>query len=325
MTTPLPWHEAQWERVKAMRASGRMPHALMLRGRPGLGKHAFASWLAEILLCEAENPPCGECRGCRLMRAGNHPDFLAVGPEENKQTIAIAQIRSLIEHVWLTTRYGGYKVVIIEPAELMTRQAANTLLKTLEEPPGVAVFLLVSHQSVLLPPTIRSRCQMLEFPVPAAGLALPWLEGRLPPSSDAATLLRLADGAPLTAVAIAQSGGGEERTALFRDLAALALENADPVAVAHAWRGLEVPEVGRWLTTFTMDLIRLKTNENCGNLTHADLRSAMQPVARRLDLKRLFALLDVGLELRWLSSRQTSFNAQLLLEDVAIRWAAAGA
>jgi DNA polymerase-3 subunit delta' len=258
------------------------------------------------------------------MACGNHPDFLAVSPAEDKLSISIEQIRALIEHVWLTTQYGGYKVVVVNPAERMTRQAANTLLKTLEEPPGAAVLIVVTHQSGLLPATIRSRCQMLDFPLPLASRALPWLSSRLPQRPPAETLLRLADGAPFGALEIAEAGGAEARSDLFRDLVALAAEGADPVAVADGWRGKEVPEVGRWLTTLTMDLIRLKSDQNSPALTHEDLRKTMQPVARRLDLIRLFALLDVCLELRWLCDRQTSFNPQLLLEDVAIRFAAAG-
>lgn len=324
MTQALPWHEKQWQRVEAMRVSGRMPHALMLRGARGLGKADFASRLAFVMLCEGKEKPCGACRGCRLMSSGNHPDFLAVIPEEGKQAIGIDQIRALIDHIWLTTQYGGYKVVVLNPAEVMTRGAANTLLKTLEEPPGIAVFILVSHQSGRLPATIRSRCQILDFPLPAASQALPWLASRLPGKTPAETLLRLADGAPFAAVEIAEAGGAEARSALFDDLASLVAERADPVAVAYGWRGMEVPEVGRWMTTFTMDLIRLKTDENSARLTHADLRQAMQPLARRLDLSGLFALLDACLEFRWLCTRQTRFNAQLLLEDVAIRWSAAG-
>ncbi len=321
---PLPWHEKQWQRIGSMRDSARVPHALMLRGAKGLGKGEFAARLSALLLCQAEEKPCGACRGCRLMASGNHPDFLAVVPAEDKQSIGIDQIRSLIDHVWLTTQYAGYKVVVVNPAELMTRAAANTLLKTLEEPPGVAVFILVAHQSGLLPATIRSRCQMLEFSLPPASLALPWLQSRLPAGVSAETVLRLADGAPFGALEIAEAGGAEVRSALFKDLAALVAEGADPVAVAYGWRGMAVPEVGRWLTTLTMDLIRLKTDQDSGFLTHADLRSAMQPLARRLDLSGLFALLDVCLELRWLCARQTSFNPQLLLEDVAIRFSAAG-
>ncbi len=323
MMQTLPWHEGQWKRVEAMRASQRMPHALMLRGPAGLGKGEFASRLSAVLLCEGDQKPCGACRGCRLMAAGNHPDFLSLAPEDDRQTISIDQIRALIDHVSLTTQYGGYKVVVVSPAELMTRAAANTLLKTLEEPPGAAVFILVAHESGLLPATIRSRCQMLDFPLPPASRALSWLNTRLAPDVSAETVLRLADGAPLSALEIVEAGGAEARSALFRDLAALVAEGADPVAVAYGWRGLEAAEVGRWLTTLTMDLIRLKTDQNAVTLTHEDLRQAMQPLARRLDLIRLFALLDVCLELRWLCVRQTSFNPQLLLEDVAIRFAAA--
>ena len=324
MILPLPWHQRQWQRIEAMRQSARMPHALMLRGPSGLGKGEFALRLSSVLLCEAETGPCGTCRGCRLMASGNHPDFLGLFPAEDKLTISVEQIRALIGHVWLTTQYGGYKVVVVNPAELMTPQAANTLLKTLEEPPGAAVFILVTHESGLLPPTVRSRCQMLEFPLPPASRALPWLDSRLPPELPAETLLRLADGAPFGALEIADAGGAETRWELFRDLSALVDEGSDPVAVADGWRGKEVTDVGRWLTTLTMDLIRLKTDENSTTLTHSDLRQAMQPVARRLDLIRLFALLDVCLELRWLCVRQIRFNSQLLLEDVAIRFAAAG-
>ncbi|HSS63417.1 MAG TPA: DNA polymerase III subunit delta' C-terminal domain-containing protein, partial [Gammaproteobacteria bacterium] len=137
-------------------------------------------------------------------------------------------------------------------------------------------------------------------------------------------LLRLADGAPLGALEIAEEGGVEARSDLFRDMTALLAGETDPVAVASGWRGKEMTELARWLTSLTMDLIRLKTDQNSPSLTHEDLRRAMQPVARRLDLIRIFALLDVCLELRWLCARQTRFNPQLLLEDVAIRFAAAG-
>lgn len=324
MIESLPWHDRQWQRIEAMRESARIPHALMLLGARGLGKGEFASRLSSVLLCESDANPCGQCRGCRLMASGNHPDFLAVSPAEDKSSIGIEQIRALIEHVWLTSQYGGYKVVVVSPAELMTRQAANTLLKTLEEPPGAAVFILVTHESGRLPATIRSRCQRLEFPLPPASRALSWLDSRLPPDSPAETLLRLADGAPLGALEIAEEGGVEARSDLFRDMTALLAGETDPVAVASGWRGKEMTELARWLTSLTMDLIRLKTDQNSPSLTHEDLRRAMQPVARRLDLIRIFALLDVCLELRWLCARQTRFNPQLLLEDVAIRFAAAG-
>jgi DNA polymerase-3 subunit delta' len=281
MTERFPWHEAQWQRIEAMRAGGRLPHALMLRGLRGLGKAAFAQRLAAILLCESSPPPCDECRGCRLMAAGNHPDFLKVQPEEDKQTIGIDQIRALIDRLVLTTRYQGYKMVIVDPAEAMTPQAANTLLKTLEEPPGAALFILVAHQSGLLPAI------------------------------------------PFRALELMEEKGVEKPAALFDDLAALVARRADPVAVAYGWRAQSAAELGGWFTSLTSDLIRLKSDAACDSLTHADLREAMQSVVRTLDLRTLFGLLDLCLEVRWHSLRQTRVNEQLLLEDLAIRWAGA--
>jgi DNA polymerase-3 subunit delta' len=323
MTERLPWHEAQWQRIEVMRASGRLPHALMLRGLRGLGKAAFAQRLASALLCESSAPPCGECRGCTLMAAGNHPDFLKVKPEEGKQAIGIDQIRALIDHLVLTTQYRGYKLVIVDPAESMTPQAANTLLKTLEEPPGAAVFILVCHQSGLLPATIRSRCQMLEFPLPPTGLTEPWLKARLTDGAPAEKLLRLAGGVPFRALELSEEKGAEKPAALFGDLAALVARRADPVAVAYGWRAQSAAELSSWFTSLTSDLIRLKSDTACESLTHADLRDAMQPVVRALDLRTLFGLLDLCLEVRWHSVRQTHVNEQLLLEDLAIQWAAA--
>ncbi|MDX1513492.1 MAG: DNA polymerase III subunit delta' [Gammaproteobacteria bacterium] len=324
MTRPkLPWHEAQWARFERMRDSGRVPHALMLRGVAGVGKREFADRLAALLLCEGSDRPCGKCRGCRLFESGSHPDFLRLQPEEGRQTIGIDQIRGLIEHVVLTTTYGGYKLVVVEPAEAMTHPAANTLLKTLEEPPGRAVIILVSHRSGALPATIRSRCQMLDFPVPGSREALAWLAARAADGTDAEALLRLAGGVPLRALAMAQAGGVEAGADLFADLAGLVEARSDPVAVAAEWRGRGISEIGGWLISLTSDLIRLRMDADCAVLTHAELRETMQPVARRLDLGTLFELLDQCLELRWFSQKQVSLNEQLLLENLAIRWAAA--
>ena len=123
---------------------------------------------------------------------------------------------------------------------------------------------------------------------------------------------------------MAEAGNIAVCETLFADLANLLAERADPVAVAARWRAHGAVNVGAWLTSLTSDLIRLKSDNACDALTHAELRQTMQPVARQLDLRSLFGLLDRSLELRWLSLKQTNVNEQLLLEDLAIHWAAAG-
>ena len=175
----LPWHDPQWRRMERSIRSGRVPHALLLRGASGRGKAMFAGRLAALLLCGSDAAPCGECASCRLCAAGSHPDRIDVGLAPDRREIVVDQIRALIDSVSLTARFGRWKVVIVDPAGAMNRHAANTLLKTLEEPPGAAVFILVSSNHAQLFPTIRSRCQRIDFPVADRDIALKWLEHRV--------------------------------------------------------------------------------------------------------------------------------------------------
>ena len=175
----LPWHRPQWRRAERGIRDGRVPHALLLRGAAGNGKARFAARLAAALLCRSDKPPCGVCDSCRLSAAGSHPDRFDVTIPEDRREIVVDQIRDLVHSVGLTARLGGYKAVIVNPAEQMNRHAANTLLKTLEEPPGTTVFVLVSSNHALLLPTIRSRCQMIDFPVPDREVAVEWLRAQV--------------------------------------------------------------------------------------------------------------------------------------------------
>lgn len=180
----LPWHRPQWERIGRGIQAGRVPHALLLHGAAGNGKAWFAARLAAVLLCRSGEPPCGDCESCRFCAAGSHPDRLDVGVEKDRREIVVDQIRDLIHTVGLTARLGGRKVVTVDHAERMNRHAANTLLKTLEDPPGETVFLLVSSNHALLLATIRSRCQMIGFPVADRDTALEWLGGRMDERED---------------------------------------------------------------------------------------------------------------------------------------------
>src|SRR3954465_38341 len=174
-----------------------LPRALLVTGRPGLGKRATALFLAQSLLCETQRDnliPCGICPSCLLYRAGNHPDLrtLEVGEDETpnagasdeeglpakkqSQHIPVQKVRILLDFVTLTPHRGGAKVICIVPVEAMLPAAANALLKILEEPPGDTYFLLVSHQTERLLATIRSRCFHMAFGLPDRQPALAWLE-----------------------------------------------------------------------------------------------------------------------------------------------------
>src|SRR5690606_31515541 len=158
-----------------------LPHALMLRGPAGTGKAHFALALAQMLLCEKPlaQVACGRCKTCHLIKAGSHPDLLLVEPEEAGKAIKVDQVRHLVEFASRKAQFSGYRVVVICPAEAMNPNASNALLKSLEEPGEKTLLALVSHQVSGVLPTIRSRCQVVEFPVPPRAPALTWLGGSL--------------------------------------------------------------------------------------------------------------------------------------------------
>lgn len=322
-TEPLPWHADPWARVLAMRGRGQLPHALMLHGRAGVGKQRFASRLAASLLCEApgeEGAACGRCRACELYRAGTHPDFLLLEPEEEGKDIPIDRVRDMTRFTALKSRQGAFKVVILGPAECMNRYAANSLLKTLEEPPANTVLVLVSHAPFLLPATVRSRCQKLAFGTPSRESCAPWLAERVPSETEVDTLLRLAGGSPFHALALAESAALGQREAVLKDVKALAAGQADPVAVAAAWNGLGLTDALQWLYGLVSDLIRLKHGAAPAQLVNRDAEADLQPLSEALELKLLFKVLDKCLESRRSLERHSNLNPQFQLEDIAITW-----
>ncbi|HKI74426.1 MAG TPA: DNA polymerase III subunit, partial [Pseudomonadales bacterium] len=151
-----PWHDKQKHQLMQLRTAEKLPHALLLSGPAWLGKQDFALATAAMLLCETprDGMPCGDCPGCHLMAAGTHSDFRLIEPEDSR-LIKIEQVRDLIEWVNQTPQRGGYKVVVVHPAESMNVNSANAMLKCLEEPTDRTLIMLVSDLPGRLLPTIR--------------------------------------------------------------------------------------------------------------------------------------------------------------------------
>jgi DNA polymerase-3 subunit delta' len=142
--TDKPWLEPAWKLFGDSIAHQRLAHALLVQGLSGMGKSVLARAMAARLLCDQQaDQACGSCRSCQLFKGGAHPDYFFVSREPNpktgkmRQEIIIDQVRKLIGSLQLTTSISQSKVAIIDPAECMNPNAANALLKTLEEPPGL--------------------------------------------------------------------------------------------------------------------------------------------------------------------------------------------
>lgn len=198
-----PWHTAAWQQLADHWHN--QPNAWLILGKQNTGKTAFARHLAQALLCEtpqAQHQPCGVCPSCHLFEQGTHPDFYLLTPEqpeagENKKLlqIKIDAVRDVLEPLTQSSVRGGRRVVLIHPAERLNTQAANALLKMLEEPPAAVIFLLVAHNRDRVLATIKSRCRQLILPAPTAQAALQFV--KMQQIDNAENLLAFHSHAPL--------------------------------------------------------------------------------------------------------------------------------
>jgi len=323
MTDLFPWQRPQWRQLLSQQNQGRLPHALLLSGPAGLGKLVFAQQFAHVLLCKAPGErACGQCSGCRLIQANNHPDLLSIYPEETGKNIKVDQIRELILTLSQTAQRTGYQVAIIAPAEALNKAAANALLKTLEEPSGKVVLLLVSHQSGVLPATVLSRCQRIKF---TGSLdANTWLAAQLRTlniSADADLLLKIAEYAPLRALELAQNDYLILRDQLLQHLVALTQKKVSLLAPVDVFLKQDLPS---WVDAFislALDMVRLHLGVQAQSLINQDRLLLLRQLTPVYSLSALQPLLtQLNRARQSLLNAQIHLNAQLLVESLLICW-----
>jgi DNA polymerase-3 subunit delta' len=316
----LPWHAGQWQSLVAARNAGRLPHALLLAGRAGLGKGRFARRLAESLLCVHGTPDgeaCGQCQSCHLAQAGSHPDLIRVQPESDGKMIRIDAIRQLSGKSFLAAQAGAYRVVVIEPAEAMNRAAANALLKTLEEPASRTVLILVSSQADRLMPTIRSRCQLVRFGMPPRAQVMQWIDG-MTGHDDPESLYAISGGAPFTVLRAAEEQWLDTDQALVDELSQLKQRKSNPLAVVEKWEQRPIKRMLDSLKRCLSDLVKVGQGLPGGVLYHPGLREDLQTLVQGIDLLLVFRFLDHIIDVeRGLTS---NLNEQMILEGLAAQW-----
>ena len=283
----------------------RVPHAVLLTGPSGVGKRAAASWMAAQHLGIEPVTACPQYPVAII----EHADLRWISPPEDKQAIGIEQIRALVADFSLTSYAGGGKVAVIEPANAMTINAANSLLKTLEEPPGDALLILVADRKGRLPATIFSRCQRIIFSSPCEAEALAWLD-RLRPGADWSEALGLSGNAPLTALDRVEQL--ETHASMKREFAEIAAGKGSALEVASRWAKLDTAFVLEWLARQLQTLILRASGAAKGGFTGVIDDS----VLRRMDRRNLFCYLDIINGLR--GQPGGSYNVQLTLEGLLI-------
>lgn len=324
-----PWHKPEFEAL--LKRKQQLPHALLLRGAQGIGKLGFAEALANALLCEAPAPDgsaCGRCVACAWIGQGSHPDLRRLEPEslsepgeaeqgaERKEKasvqIPVEQVRSLADFINVSSHRGGSRVVLIHPAEALNPNAANALLKSLEEPPPRTYFLLVAHRWSRLLPTIRSRCQDVALPLPAVEAARGWLKERGLRDPDLA--LAQAGNAPLLALNF-DDDYWRRRQQFLKSISG---RDFDPLGVAEQLRDHAPALIVGWLQKWAFDLVSHKAT---GAVRYnPDHSTAIAAIAGRIDLVEAvrFQRHVVGLQ-RIVSH---PLNARLFFEQLMLTYAA---
>lgn len=316
----LPWHARGRERIAAAMQGERLPHAILLHGPRGVGKEVFAGALAAALHCPNRGTAlvaCGDCAECALSRAGTHPDLYWLRPLEEKKSISVDQVREACDQLGMTAMRRGFRIAIVAPAQAMTPNAQNALLKTLEEPAPRTLLVLVTARPSVLLPTLRSRCQRVEIARPAAGEARDWLARQLGHAVPDG-LLEIAGGAPLRALEIAPHFEALEAqmTRLLDDLCAGRME-VTRCAEQMLGEGLQVRL--DWLESWFGRALARRTLGRATQLTVPG-GPLLQRVAAEVNISAAFRMVDRLREARRLL--EGSAAAQLVMEAFLVEFTA---
>ncbi len=343
-----PWQNEVWQILTQDQAS--RGHALLLRGRKGIGKLGFAQYLAKFLLCEkpsSERQACENCSSCRWFEQGGHPDFRLVEPEtlselsdeintrvrsdteantevrpsntkskkKPSKQISVAQIRALTDLINMSSHRGGYKIILIHPVETMNVAAANALLKNLEEPPPQTLFILVTHRPHHLLPTIRSRCRQIAMPTPDFTQAIDWLDQQGIKDPKASLALAAVGYAPLAALEYYDDEYFLQHEFFIKHISTL--KSLNPIFLAEEMQKSDLPTVVNWLQKWCYDLISYRIT---GRIRyHLAMQTTINALVPKIDPRQLARYLRSLIDMQRLSHHP--LNPRLFLEEILISYA----
>jgi DNA polymerase-3 subunit delta' len=304
-------------------------HCLLFEGTEGVGKATTARWLAQMVNCEAADRaswPCGACWSCRMIPKGQHPDVIEVGPDPEKtaRIISVRQARELLAKLRVKPHSARKRMVIIEPVDSMSVEAANAMLKTLEDPPSDTGFILVSAKPAQILATVKSRSQRIRFgPVPDHTI-LSWLQTQGHEVFDG--LLAEAAGGPGRALALSELGE-ESRVSTRRELLGAVSGSLDQLlaygeSLCKGSRGQWRPRVEVVLVTaegLIHDLVLILAGKEAQGLAHASEARRLRAWADVLGMTGTACLLDAVRSAR--ADLDANVNGRLVMDTLLSRWA----
>jgi len=314
-------HERVIEIFRRSIRSGKTAHAYIFEGPQGCGRKKTALALIQALFCSnADNDACGVCPTCRKVASGNHGDIHIVEPLPEKRDISIAQLRDIQRELNLRPYEAPRKACIMEPADRMNISSANSFLKTLEEPPGNAIIILITENADMLLPTIRSRCQLVRFAPLSPEYVQLLLERNGMDSSAAALLAQLADGSMERAMELDNDSLAARRELLLKHLSQLSLKRISTVfdaAEELSGNRDETLETLDMLLSFVRDMVHLSAGGS--DIINTSIRQTLEGYSGNLNLKSTLQIADDILETR--RSVQRNANAKLALDTLFMKMA----
>lgn len=329
----LPWQSFQWDQIVKQTNSNTLAHAYLLNGNEGVGKRAFVRELSAYLLCGnafknsvSDSQACGQCKQCRLVKSESHPDYKFISPEGDGGKIKVDQVRQLVDFFSQSSQQGGRKIAVIEPAEALNLNAANALLKTLEEPSQNSVVILVSHKPGMLLPTIRSRCQVVDFAMPSAEKSLEWLAQKGSEfgidiknnANDIKEILALADSAPLKALKYIEENALSEYKRMLEELASFLKNEVISSSLASRWND-DISELRlAWMMKWVEQILK---NKFTGEIDTANSSQKMFTyLSEKASNSELFDLYDQCLKQFQLFLGVSNPNKVLSFELLLHKW-----
>ncbi len=336
------WQQSSWESFTA--SFENLHHAQIVTAPEGYGLREFSLAMAQYSLCgnidSDGNTWCGKCQNCQLFAAGTHPDFHVICNDvesaqgriamiseysyryqdesvrgktaQLKKVIPIDHIRTLIDNFVQRPHIAPRKVGLILPADRLNINAANALLKLLEEPPADSLLILLSSEPSRLPPTVLSRCVQIHLPRPGHEQARAWLKDQID-SEDIDLALELTDGAPIKAREVCRTELLQAQKEFLVGLAGVCRQAVSPYQLSSSLNKLDFEEVIKWLQCFILDVIRWKT---VGRIPwwQASVEERLMP--DRISGEKLFQVYDRLCTYRRIA--RGSLNQELALDAIIL-------
>ena len=309
-------HDRIIEVLRRTLRSGKTPHSYLFEGVSGCGRKKTALTLIGALFCTAlTDEACGVCPSCRKIEAGNHPDIHLLAPLPDKRDISVEQLRDMQHTLSLRPYEAPRKACIIDPAERMNPSSANSLLKTLEEPPGNALIILLTENAGMLLPTVRSRCQLIRFAPLSLEHLLTLLEGNGLAPEAAALVAPMAGGSMQKALELDNEALTARREAVLSRVEQLSLNRIATVFDASeelAGNRDATIELLDMLLSFFRDAVHLGAGNS--DIVNRSVRPYLEAIAARRPLPRNLELLERIHETR--RAVQRNANPKLALDHL---------